>query len=339
MADLTTKYLGLALKSPLVVSSCPPTYDIGNIRRMEEAGAGAVVLYSLFEEQITLSEMGYTGYYQSHRDELPEALRHVAEMKEYNQGAGSYLAHIYQAKRAVGIPIIGSLNGYYSSGWVRYARLIEAAGADALELNIYYLATKGQVTGTEVEQMYVDLVRDVKQSVRIPVAVKLSPYFSALANLSRRLVNVGADGLVLFNRFYQPDFDIENRAIVPSLDLSTSSELRLRLRWVAMLAGRVNADIAITGGVHTATDAIKAIMAGASVAMMASAIIQNGIDHLATVRAELDVWLDSHAYGGVSDILGCMSNVQLGDSAALERANYLNVLRTARATQETEDKK
>ena len=338
MADLTSTYLGLALKSPLVVSSSPPTYDIDNLRRMEDAGAGAVVLYSLFEEQIELSEMGFSGYYVQHRDELPEALRHVAQMKEYSQGAGSYLAHIYQAKRATSIPIIGSLNGYYSSGWTRYARLIEAAGADALELNIYYLATKAQITGGEVEQMYVDLVRDVTKSVRIPVAVKLSPYFSAMSNLSRRLVNAGAKGLVLFNRFYQPDFDIETRAIVPSLDLSTSTELRLRLRWVALLAGKINADLAVTGGVHTATDAIKAIMAGANVAMMASAIIQNGIDHLAKVKAEMNQWMDSHAYEGIKDIQGCMSRVQMGDSAALERANYLNVLRTARAPQDNQEK-
>ena len=337
MADLTTTYLGLTLKSPLVVSSCPPTYDIDNLRRMEAAGAGAIVLYSLFEEQIELSEMGFSGYYATRREELPEALRHVADMKEYNQGAGNYLAHIYQAKRATTIPIIGSLNGYYSSGWVRYARLIEAAGADALELNIYYLPTKAHVTSNEVEQMYIDLVRDVKQSLRIPVAVKLSPYFSALANLSRRLVNAGANGLVLFNRFYQPDFDIENRAIVPSLDLSSSTELRLRLRWVALLAGQMNADLAITGGVHTATDALKAVMAGANVAMMASAIIQNGIEYLATVRAEMDAWLDSHAYERLSDVRGCLSRVQVGDSAALERANYLNVLRTARTSKDNQE--
>jgi len=206
-----------------------------------------------------------------------------------------------------------------------------AAGADALELNIYYLATKPTITGAEVEQMYVDLVRDIKQSIRIPIAVKLNPYFSAVANISRRLVGAGARGLVLFNRFYQPDFDIENRAIVPSLDLSTPSELRLRLRWVALLAGQVNADLAITGGVHSAEDVIKGLMAGASVTMMASALIQHGIDHLAAVTANLQSWLDSHAYASVGDIRGCLSHVQIGDSAALERANYLNVLRTARS--------
>ena len=335
MADLETSYLGLALKSPLMVSSCPLTYDIDNLRRMEAAGASAVVLYSLFEEQIELAEMGFSSYYKQHTDELPEALRHIANMKEYNQGAGAYLAHIYQAKQAVSIPVLGSLNGYYSSGWTRYARLIEAAGADALELNIYYLPTKPHISGAEVEQMYIDLVRDVTTSIRIPVAVKLSPYFSAMSNISRRLVGAGASGLVFFNRFYQPDFDIVNRAVVPSLDLSTSSELRLRLRWIALVSGQIDADLAITGGVHTAVDAVKGLMAGASVVMMASALIQNGIEHLTTVNKELGEWLDSNAYKSVKDIRGLLSNAQIGDSAALERANYLNVLRTARAQGES----
>ena len=330
MANLQTTYLGLPLKSPLVASSSPLTYELDNLRRLEEAGAGAVVLYSLFEEQIELAEMGFSDYYRQHDQELPEALRHIANMKEYNQGAGSYLAHLYQAKQALTIPVIGSLNGYYSSGWTRYARLMEAAGADALELNIYYLPTKAHVTGYEVEQMYIDLVRDVTASVRIPVSVKLSPYFSAMANMARRLVGAGANGLVLFNRFYQPDFDIANRAIVPSLDLSVSSELRLRLRWVALLSDQIDADLAITGGIHTAEDAIKGLMAGANVVMMASALIQNGIDHLAIVARDLDQWLDQYAYNSVSDVRGLLSHAQIGDSAALERANYLNVLRTAR---------
>lgn len=331
MADLETTYLGLPLRSPLVVSSCPLTYELDNLRRMEAAGAGAVVLYSLFEEQIELAEMGFSNYYTEHKEELPEALRHIANMKEYNQGAGGYLAHLYQAKHAVSMPVIGSLNGYYSSGWTRYARLIEAAGADALELNIYYLPTKPHITAAEIEQMYVDLVRDVTSSVRIPVAVKLSPYFSAIANISRRLVGAGAKGLVFFNRFYQPDFDIVNRAIVPSLDLSDSTELRLRLRWVALLSGQLDADLAITGGAHTAEDVVKGLMAGANVVMMASALIQNGIDHLSEVSGELNKWLDTYAYESVKDIRGLLSHAQIGDSAALERANYLNVLRTARS--------
>lgn len=330
MADLETSYMGLPLKSPLMVSSSPLTYELENLRRLEAAGASAIVLYSLFEEQIELAEMGFSNYYKQHRDELPEALRHIANMKEYNQGAGSYLAHIYQAKHALSIPVIGSLNGYYSSGWTRYARLMEAAGADAIELNIYYLPTKPHISGAEVEQMYIDLVRDVTATVRIPVAVKLSPYFSAMANISRRLVGAGAKGIAMFNRFYQPDFDIVNRAIVPSLDLSVPSELRLRLRWVALLAGQIDADLAITGGVHTAEDVVKGLMAGANVVMMASALIQNGIEHMAKVSNDLNQWLDTYAYASVKDVRGLLSHTQIGDSAALERANYLNVLRTAR---------
>ena len=326
MADLTTSYLGLTLKSPIFVSSNPLTYDVNNIRRMEEAGAGAVVLYSLFEEQIELAEIGYSNYYEQHRDELPEALRHVAEMKEYNQGAGSYLAHLYQVKHATSMPVIASLNGYYSSGWIRYARLIEAAGADALELNIYYLATKPTITGAEVEQMYVDLVRDIKQSIRIPIAVKLNPYFSAVANISRRLVGAGARGLVLFNRFYQPDFDIENRAIVPSLDLSTPSELRLRLRWAAILCGTIKADIAITGGVHTAEDVIKSMMAGANVAMMTSALLKHGIDHIKGILHGMEYWMDSHEYESIKQMQGSMSHRKCSEPAAFERANYMKVL-------------
>ena len=335
MTDLATSYLGLALKSPLVVSSSPLTYELDNLKRLESAGAGAIVLYSLFEEQIELAEMGFTNYYKQHTEELPEALRHIASMKEYNQGAGSYLAYIYQAKHALSIPVIGSLNGYYSSGWTRYARLIEAAGADALELNIYYLPTKPHISGSEVEQMYIDLVRDVTASVRIPVSVKLSPYFSAMANIARRLVGAGANGLVLFNRFYQPDFDIVNRAIIPSLDLSNSSELRLRLRWIALLARQIEADLALTGGVHTAEDAVKGLMAGANVVMVASALIRNGIDYLTVLTNDLAAWLDNYAYNSVSDIRGLLSFAQIGDSAALERANYLNVLRAARAQGET----
>ncbi|MBW7958482.1 MAG: dihydroorotate dehydrogenase-like protein [Anaerolineae bacterium] len=331
MVDLETNYLGLPLKSPLVVSSNPLTYELDNLRQMEDAGAAGIILYSLFEEQIELAEMGFADYYQRHREEMPEPLRHIADMKEYNQGAGNYLAHTYQAKKALSIPVIASLNGYYSSGWTRYARLIEAAGADALELNIYYLPTKAHISGAEVEQMYVDLVREVTSSVQIPVAVKLSPYFSALANISKRLVNSGARGLVLFNRFYQPDFDIVNRAVVPSLDLSTSSELRLRLRWVALLTGQIEADLAITGGVHSVEDVIKSLMAGATVVTLASALLENGIKHLTTLTNGLDQWLESNAYTSVKEVRGLLSRAQIGDSAALERANYLNVLRTARS--------
>lgn len=328
MADLSTTYLDLNLKNPIVVSPSTLTESVDNLRQMEAAGAAAIVLYSLFEEQVELQELGYTNYYDTHPDSLPEALRDVAAMKEFRMGASSYLAHLFQAKRAVNIPIIASLNGYYNSGWTQYAKLLEAAGADALELNIYYLATKPQVSGAEIEQMYLDLVRNVRSTISIPVAVKLSPYFSAMAYMARALDDAGANALVLFNRFYQPDFDVETEEVVPSLDLSTPQELRLRLRWVAMLYGRIKANLAITGGVHTATDVVKGIMAGANVTMMTSALYKHGIDHIATVVQELNAWLDDHGYDSVSDLRGHLSVQKTGDSAAFERANYLKVLKS-----------
>ncbi len=330
MANLKTTYLGLQLNSPIIASSSPISETVDNIKRLEEAGAGAVILFSLFEEQIELDELGYSKYYRTHRDELPEALRHIPNMQEYNHGAGGYLAHVYQAKHAVKMPVIASLNGYYGSGWTRYARLLEAAGADAIELNIYYLATKPHVSSRDTEQMYVDLVASVRQSVRIPVAVKLSPYFSAMAHMAHRVADSGANSLVLFNRFYQPDFDIETETIVPTLDLSTSSELRLRLRWVALLYGQLAAELAITGGVHTAADVIKSVMAGASVVNVASVLLKQGIDYLPTWLQEISDWLDSHHYDSIDEIRGKLSHIQTGDTAALERANYLSVLLSQR---------
>lgn len=337
MANLHTNYLGLHLKSPVIVSSNPLSENLDSIRQIEKAGAGALVLFSLFEEQIEMDELGYSNYYDTHRRELPEALKHIPHMEEYRMGAGGYLAHIYQAKRAVRMPIIASLNGYYSSGWTRYAKLIEAAGADAIELNIYYLATRAQVTGAEIEQMYVDLVRNVKSVVRIPVAVKISPYFSSIAHFTRRLVDAGADGLVLFNRFYQPDIDIDTETIAPTLDLSSPAELRLRLRWVALLAGQINAQLAITGGVHSGADVVKSLLAGANVAMMASAVLRHGPGHIATVLKDLDAWLDARGYEDVDAVRGRLCQLQTGDSAALERANYLNIMLTQRSWPESDD--
>lgn len=330
MANLTTTYLDLNLKNPIVVSPSTLTEEIDNLRRMEDAGAAAIVLYSLFEEQVELQEMGYEKYYDQHPQALPKALKHVASMKEFRAGASEYLAYLYQAKKAVAIPIIASLNGYYSSGWIQYARLLEATGADALELNVYYLATQPQITGSDVERMYLDLVRNVKNTVNIPVAVKLSPYFSAFANIAHALDEAGADGLVVFNRFYQPDFDIEEAQVTSTLDLSTPAELRLRLRWVAMLYGRIQADMAITGGVHSAKEVIKSLMAGASVAMMTSALYKYGIGHISTVLAELESWLQAHEYAAVDDLRGRLSTQHAGDVdlAAFARANYLKVLKS-----------
>lgn len=321
MIDLSMSYLGLKLKNPIVASSSPLTAYIDNIKRMEEAGVAAVILPSLFEEQVEKQGLG-----PMDKKSLPHGLQHIPDMEEYNRGASGYLAHIYQAKRAVKIPIIASLNGYYGGGWVQYARLLEAAGADALELNIYYMATKPHVTGDDVEQMYMGLVRDVKKAVNIPVAIKLSPYFSAMANMATRLDKAGADGLVLFNRFYQPDFDLEERVVVSSLDLSSSVELRLRLRWVAILYDLVQADFGITGGVHTAEDVLKSVMAGAKVVMMASAFLAHGVEQVTSVLSDMESWLAAHEVESMASLLGTMSQKTVGDQTAFERANYMNVL-------------
>ena len=329
MADLSTTYLGLNLKNPVLVSSSPLSGDLDNIKRMEAAGAAAVVLPSLFEEQIEMENMGYEET-PADRMALPPALQHIPDMKEYNQGAHGYLSLLYRAKRAVGIPVIASINGYYGGGWVQYARLLEAAGADALELNIYYMATRPHISAGDVERMYLDLVRDVKTNTRIPIAVKISPYFSAMANMAKRLDEAGADSLVLFNRFFQPDFDLETRSVVPSLDLSHPNELRLRLRWVAILYCFVKAELAVTGGVHSAEGVLKSILAGAQVAMMTSALMQHGIDYLSQVLLELDHWLDEQGYSTIQDVRGSMCQTSVADPAALERANYMEVLRAHR---------
>ena len=328
MTDLSTKYLGMELKNPLVVSASPLTAYVDNLQRMEIAGAAAVVLPSLFEEQIELQGMGIEKVTVMNQQSLPDALQHLPEMKGYNRGASGYLAHIYQAKKAVSIPVIASLNGYYSGGWVQYSRLIEAAGADALELNIYYLATRPNISGQEVEEMYLHLVRDVKAAVKIPVAVKLSPYFSAFSHVASQLDQVGADGLILFNRFYQPDIDLETREVVSSLDLSTSAELRLRLRWAAILSSLVEADLAVTGGVEQGTDIVKSMMAGAKITAVASILLKNGIEYIQQILTELTQWLEDHGEESVSVIQGSMSQKQVSDPAAFERANYMNVLKS-----------
>ncbi len=328
MTDLSTKYLGLTLKNPLIVSASPLTAYVDNLQRMEMAGAAAVVLPSLFEEQIELQGMGVDKVTPLNQQTLPDALQHLPEMKGYNRGANGYLAHIYQAKKAVTIPVIASLNGYYSGGWVQYARLIEAAGADALELNIYYLATRPNISSQEVEEMYLHLIRDVKTAVKIPVAVKLSPYFSAFANMATRLDAMGADGLVLFNRFYQPDIDLETREVVSSLDLSTNTELRLRLRWTAILSSLVKADLVVTGGIEKGTDVVKCLMAGAKATAVASILLKHGIEHIKHILADLTQWLEEHGEVSVSAIQGTMNQQRVADPAAFERANYMNVLKS-----------
>ncbi len=328
MVDLSTTYLGLDLKHPVIVSPSPMTESLDNIRQMEDAGAAAIVMHSLFEEQITLESVDLDRYLSLGVDSFSEALSFFPDMRLYNMGPDGYLEHLARAKEAVAIPVIASLNGYSTGGWIKYAQAMEQAGADALELNIYYIATDPKMTGAEIEAMYLDLVHNVKSSLNIPVAVKLSPYFSAMANMAARFEKAGADGLVLFNRFYQPDFDLETLEVTPSLKLSDPHELLLRLRWAAILRGQVGLDMAITGGVHTAEDVVKSVMAGANAAMMTSAVYRHGIDYLSRVCADLRIWLEDHEYESIRQMHGSMSQHTAADPGAFERANYMKVIRS-----------
>ncbi len=328
MIDLATTYLGLSLRNPLVVSASPLCEDLDNLRRMEDAGAGAIVLHSLFEEQIERDSLDLNHYLSYGTECFAEALSYFPDMSGYNRGTEGYLDHVRRAKSAVGIPIIASLNGASLGGWVEYARKMEEAGADALELNIYQIPTDPATTCEQIEDGYVELVREVKKTVGIPVAVKLGPYFTALAHLARRLEEAGAGALVLFNRFYQPDFDLDNLLVTPALALSTPAELLLRLHWVAILFGQVRADLAVTGGVHSARDVLKTMMAGARVAMMTSALLKHGITHLAEVRDGLTAWMAEHEYESIRQMQGSMSRRSVADPGAFERANYMKVLRS-----------
>ena len=326
MLDLTTTYLGLSLKNPLVASASPLSKKLDTIRRLEDAGAAAIVMYSLFEEQITHESNELDHYLERGTHSYAEALSYFPDLESYNIGPETYLEHLHRVKQAVRIPVIGSLNGISSGGWVEYAEKIEQAGADALELNIYYLPTDPDLSSLDVEDEYVQLVRDVRARVHIPLAVKLSPYFTSLPHLARRIASAGADGLVLFNRFYQPDFDLETLEVVPHLQLSTSYELRLPLRWIALLYGRVQTDFALTSGVHTAQDVLKAVMAGASVAMMASTLLEHGPGRLMYILADLQGWMDEHEYLSIEEMKGSMSQQAVAEPAAFERANYLKTL-------------
>jgi dihydroorotate dehydrogenase (fumarate) len=328
--NLTTNYLGMVLKNPIVASSSPLSHTIDSIRRLEDAGAAAVVMYSLFEEQI-----GFDSYYVDHHltagiDSYAESLSYFPDMQTYNVGPDAYLNLIRRAKDAVDIPVIGSLNGASVGGWTDYATLIEDAGADAIELNVYYLPTNPELTGLEVESLYIDILMAVRQAVTIPVAVKLSPFFSSMSNMARRLSEHGADGLVLFNRFYQPDFDLENLEVAPRLVLSNSDDLRLPLRWVAILYGRVSSDLAITSGIHTSLDVIKGLMAGARVTMMASELLQKGVGRVGQVLDELVTWLHQYEYESVMQMVGSMSQQHCAEPAAFERANYMKMLQSYR---------
>jgi dihydroorotate dehydrogenase (fumarate) len=328
MIDLTTTYLGLSLRNPLVVSASPLGEDLANFPALDQAGAAAIVLPSLFEEQLVLEGLDLHEQLSHGTESFAESLTYFPDMADYNFGPDGYLEHIRQAKAAVDIPVIASLNGTQPGSWVRYAREMAEAGADAVELNIYFLPTSPELPGARVEEMYCDLVRLVKAYVRVPVAVKLSPYFTAMAHMAQRLTEAGADALVLFNRFYQPDFDLEELAVKPALTLSRPSELLLRLHWVAILFGRIRADLAVTGGVHSGQDVVKAMMAGAKVAMLTSALLKHGIGHLAKVRAELVRWMEENEYESIRQMQGSMSQRRVADPAAFERANYMRVLRS-----------
>jgi len=330
MMDLTTTYLGLELKNPIVPSASPLSEKVDNLKRLEDAGAEAVVMHSLFEEQINEESRQLDHYLSYGTESHAEALHYFPETHEYKVGPEGYLDLVSEAKASLGIPVIGSLNGVSTGGWIDYAKRIQEAGADALELNIYYMPTGIDMQGTEVEKMYVDVVRDVKKSVSIPVAVKISPFFSAMGNMAKKLVDAGADGLVLFNRFFQPDFDLERLEVVPHLTLSTRFDGRLPMRWIAILFGRIKVDFALTRGVRSHEDVLKGLMAGANVTMMTSEILEHGIGRVTEILDDVSRWMEEHEYDSVRQMQGSMSQIRCPEPAAFERANYMKVLHSWR---------
>ena len=327
--NLATTYLGLSLPHPLMPGASPLVDDLDMVRRLEDAGAAAIVMHSLFEEQIVAEEQA-AAQVAGHGDSFGEALSYLPGSPPFALGPDRYLEQLRRIREAVAVPVIASLNGVTASGWLEYARLLEQAGAHALELNVYHVATDPTETAAAVEARVLDVLRAVRAAVRIPLAVKLSPFYSALGHLAQELDLLGADGLVLFNRFYQPDIDPEALEVVPALQLSDSSELRLRLRWLAILHGRVRLGLAASGGVHTGLDALKAVMAGAQAVQLVSALLRRGPEHLAVVRADLTHWLEEHEYESLAQARGSMSLLRCPDPAAFERANYLHVLQSWR---------
>ncbi|HSB67254.1 MAG TPA: dihydroorotate dehydrogenase-like protein [Anaerolineales bacterium] len=326
MVDLTTTYLGLKLKNPLVASPSPLSEKVENVKRLEEAGVSAVVMYSLFEEQITHESLELDYFLNQGTETFAESLTYFPEAGKYTLAPDKYVEKLEKTKKAVNIPVIGSLNGVSTGGWIKYARKIQEAGADALELNLYYLPIDVDMTSSLIEDTYLRLVSDIRSAINLPLAVKLAPFFTALPNFARRLVEAGADGLVLFNRFYQPDMDLENLEVVPNLVLSDSDDLRLPLRWIAILYGKVKADLALTSGVHTAEDLIKTMMAGANIAMTTSSILKNGLKAVPTILKGVEDWMIAHEYESVKQMCGSMSQGAVADPAAFERANYMKVL-------------
>src|SRR5579883_2469138 len=326
MPDLTTKYLGLKLRSPLVPSASPLSQEISSIRRLEDAGAAAIVLYSLFEEQLRLETLELDHHLSAGTESFAESLTYFPEPSEFRLGPEGYLEHIRKAKEAVGIPVIASLNGATVGGWTKFAQQIEQAGADALECNIYYIPSDPEIKAADIEQTYVDIVWAVKSAISIPVAVKLSPFFTNFAHVAKRLDDAGA--VVLFNRFYQPDIDLEELEIRPNVLLSTPQALRLPLTWIGILYGRLRASLAATSGVHEAQDAIKLLMAGASVTMMCSALLRNGINHLRHVERGIVDWMEQHEYESIHQMQGSMSQLRCADPSAFERAQYMRAVKS-----------
>ncbi len=331
MTDLSTTYLGLELANPLVAAASPLSKKIDRALSLEEAGIAAIVMYSLFEEQIVREGLELDHYLSRGANAFPEALSYLPDGGLYGISPEKYLNQVTGLKKALRVPIIGSLNGFSRGGWTSYARRIEEAGADALELNMYYLATDPNLSSSDIENMQVDLVAEVKAAIGIPLAVKISPFVTSIPNFAKRLIEAGANGLVLFNRFYQPDFDLEQLEVVHSLDLSTSADLRLPLRWISILYGKVNADLALTSGVHTSNDLLKSMMAGAQVAMIASEILWAGsVQRARDILRHTQTWMQEHEYQSIRQMQGSMSQKAVKDPAAFERANYMKVLNSFR---------
>ena len=328
--DLSTTYLGLKLKNPIVPSAGPMSHSIESMKRLEDAGAAAIVMYSLFEEQIAHETSELYHYLSYGTESFAESLTYFPEIQHYNLGPDEYIELIAKAKKEIHLPIIGSLNGISVGGWINYAKKIEQAGADALELNIYYIPTDPILSGSDVEDRYMEVLHAVKSTVTIPVAVKLSPFFSSMANMAQRLDNAGANGLVLFNRFYQPDIDLETLEVTPNVILSTPQAMRLPLRWIGILRGTVKANLAATGGIHTAEDAIKMLMVGADVTMMCSALLKRGPQYIHEVLIDMERWMVEHEYVSVQQMKGSMSQKSVADPAAFERANYMKALQSFR---------
>ena len=329
--DLKTKYMGLELKNPIVPSASPLSENVDTIKKMEDAGAGAVVMFSIFEEQVQKEAAKLDEGLTAGSESFAESLSYFPEVGDYRVGPEKYIEIVNKAVEAVDIPIIGSINGISHEGWIDYAKKIEDAGAKGIELNVYYIPTDLELSGGLVERMYIDILKAVKGAVSVPVALKLNPFFSAMANMAKQFDEAGADALVLFNRFYQPDFNLETLSVESTLNLSTPEEMRLPLRWIAILYGKIKASIAATTGVHSATDAAKYLLAGADVAMVTSSLLKKGVNHIGTLTKDLEGWMEKHEYESVEQMKGAMSQKSVADASAFERANYIKIIEKYKA--------